>query len=413
MKLLITGIVICIIIIMSLIILNRNIYFSEDFANKESSYNQNTIEDLIELSYLPFNPYEKDEQTEYDVIDLYKKILDRLPTSLEIKYGILTSKLKLIEDLYNSPEYDKLFKVQNNDANGNIEGSIAKRNLIKRLSDLYKKTYSKDVPDRMVMPLRDCYIHLRCNYYLFMAMIQSKTYPNFENDVLTTTVITKKNLLEKFDKYFNLLELKLLAEDKAKVNKTSSDIKYSNIEDEFKKYYNAIPMNVNKEISGKINLNELKSYLTDTQKEGLNVTECYQNSNNDNNAQLSTREPEKKCSTQSKELNDFKKLINAREPEKLKDDVIKKIPKNSEVYVRIYDPINYKQTYKGSLEDTKNLYRPPVCTSLGQAQLTKPIFTESKLLFQGTDIERAFEETQVGSIMPKFTYREYQDVRIQ
>ena len=397
---------------MSLIILNRNIYFSEDFANKESSYNQNTIEDLIELSYIPFNPYDKDEQTEYDVVDLYKKILQRLPTSLEIKYGIMTSKLKLTEDLYNSPEYDKLFKVQNNDANGNIEGSIAKRNLIKRLSDLYKKTYSKDVPDRMVMPLRDCYIHLRCNYYLFMAMIQSKTYPNFENDVLTTTVITKKNLLEKFDKYFNLLELKLLAEDKAKVNKTSSDIKYSNIEDEFKKYYNAIPMNVNKEISGKINLNELKSYLTDTQKEGLNVTECYQNSDN-NNAQLSTREPEKKCSTQSKELNDFKKLINTREPEKLKDDVIKKIPKNSEVYVRIYDPINYKQTYKGSLEDTKNLYRPPVCTSLGQAQLTKPVFTESKLLFQGTDIERAFEETQVGSIMPKFTYREYQDVRIQ
>ena len=397
---------------MSILILNRNIYFSEEFCNKESSYNQNTIEDLIELSYIPFNPYDKDEQTEYDVVDLYKKILQRLPTSLEIKYGIMTSKLKLTEDLYNSPEYDKLFKVQNNDANGNIEGSIAKRNLIKRLSELYKKTYSKDVPDRMVMPLRDCYIHLRCNYYLFMAMIQSKTYSNFENDVLTTTVITKKNLLEKFDKYFNLLELKLLAEDKAKVNKTSSDIKYSNIEDEFKKYYNAIPMNVNKEISGKINLNELKSYLTDTQKEGLNVTECYQNSDN-NNAQLSTREPEKKCSTQSKELNDFKKLINTREPEKLKDDVIKKIPKNSEVYVRIYDPINYKQTYKGSLEDTKNLYRPPVCTSLGQAQLTKPVFTESKLLFQGTDIERAFEETQVGSIMPKFTYREYQDVRIQ
>jgi len=408
MKLLISGIVICLIIIMCLIILNRNIYFSEDFANKESSYNQNTIEDLIDLSYIPYNPYEKEEITEYDVIDIYKKILERLPTTNEIKTGVLISKIKLTEDLYNSPEYDKLFKVQNNDANGNIESSIAKRNVISKLSALYRKIYNKEIPDRMVMPLRDCYIHLRCNYYLFMAMIENKIFPKFENDVLTTTVITKKNLLEKFNKYYNLLELKLIAEDKVKVNKTTKDIQFNKIENDFNKYYNAIPMNVNKELSGKINLNELKSYLTDTQKEGL--TECYTNSSSD---EIATRNPDKKCPIQSKEITDFKALIKTKEPEKLKDDVIKKIPKNSEVYVRIYDPINYKQTYKGSLEDTKNLYRPPVCTSLGQEQLTTPIFTESKLLFQGTEIDKAFKETQVGSIMPKFTYREYQDVRIQ
>jgi hypothetical protein len=57
-------------------------------------------------------------------------------------------------------------------------------------------------------------------------------------------------------------------------------------------------------------------------------------------------------------------------------------------------------------------YKAPICTSLGQKQLAQPIFTESKLLFQGTDIRTAYTDTQVGSIMPKFIYKEYKDVKI-
>ena len=57
-------------------------------------------------------------------------------------------------------------------------------------------------------------------------------------------------------------------------------------------------------------------------------------------------------------------------------------------------------------------YKAPICTSLGQQQLAQPIFTESKLLFQGTDLKTAYTETQVGSIMPKFIYKEYKDVKI-
>ena len=93
-------------------------------------------------------------------------------------------------------------------------------------------------------------------------------------------------------------------------------------------------------------------------------------------------------------------------PDKTQDK-IKKLPENTELYYRIYDPINYKDSNKSDLN-----HRAPICTSLGQPQLTQPIFTDSKLLFQGTDFDKAFEETQVGSIMPKFIYKEYQDVKI-
>ncbi len=395
MKLLITGIVISIIIIFSLIILNRNIYFSEDFSNARS-YDQDTIEDLIDIAYIPENPYEKEEISEYDVIDIYKKILDRSPTANEIRYSILVSKNKLIEDLYNSFEYDKSLKLQNNNANVGIEGALAKRNLINKLNEIYKRKYKKEIPDKMVMPLRDCYIHLRSNYYLFVVMVENANYPKFENEVLTSITLSKKLLLQLFRKHFNLLELKLLAQNKIKVDKVSGDTSFNKIKEDLDKLRSTIPNNSNTDTSNNVALSELNAYLnpSSSPNKPLSLKEGYVNNDD-------------------KELEELKKLIKTREPERLKDDVIKNLPKGSEVYVRVYDPINYKQTYRGTPTSSKDMYRPPICTSLGQPQLTSPIFTESKLLFQGTDIDKAFDETQVGSIMPKFTYREYQDVRIQ
>ena len=50
--------------------------------------------------------------------------------------------------------------------------------------------------------------------------------------------------------------------------------------------------------------------------------------------------------------------------------------------------------------------RPQVCTTLGQKQLIQPVFTNSSLLL-GTPLGEAAQDTQVGSIMPKFEYKEY------
>ncbi len=72
---------------------------------------------------------------------------------------------------------------------------------------------------------------------------------------------------------------------------------------------------------------------------------------------------------------------------------------------RIYDPIDYKQHYRGDMRN-----RPNVC-SYGTKQIVQPIFLNSSTLFQGTDLKEAAENTQVGSIMPKFEYREYEDTK--
>ena len=72
---------------------------------------------------------------------------------------------------------------------------------------------------------------------------------------------------------------------------------------------------------------------------------------------------------------------------------------------RIYNPIDYKQNYRGDMR-----YRPSVC-SYGTKQIVQPIFVNSSTLFQGTDLKEASENTQVGSIMPKFKYYEYEDIK--
>jgi hypothetical protein len=71
---------------------------------------------------------------------------------------------------------------------------------------------------------------------------------------------------------------------------------------------------------------------------------------------------------------------------------------------RIYNPIDYKYHYRGETP-----HRPNVC-SYGTKQIVQPIFLNSSTLFQGTDLKEAAENTQVGSIMPKFEYYEYEDV---
>lgn len=393
MKIVISIIVILIIIIAVIIILNSNIYFSEDFSSKkESSYNQGNIDDLIPISYLPDNPYEKIKLNEYDVIDIYKKILIRSPTDDELKSKVFLSKEELTEDLYNSIEYDKISKLQTNSSDSNIESSIAKRNLSAKIYEIYLKTYNKDVPFKMDTILRDCYVHLRSNYYLFVAFIESPKYPKFENEILTSISMSKQKLLELFNEHFNLLELKLKAEDKIKALK--GNIKEKSI-DKIKNDLSKVTLNVNipgtpKSLINNIDVNQLKNLLK-TDIKPLELKETYSNKEDDN-------------------IKILKDMIKVRGPEKINEetDIMKGLPKDSEVYVRVYDPINYKQSYRGPVE-----FKPPLCNSLGQPSLEVPVFPESKLLFQGSDLETAFKNTQVGSMMPKFEYKEYQEVRIK
>ena len=453
MRIIISVIVIIILLFFLLLLIISN-YTTETFINIKDlediknykgkvTDTYDTIDNPIEDNLLPINPNEKIKLTEYEVIDIYKNIVERPPNIQELKKHAYLSNSELKEFLFNSPEYDKLIKTQNNDVNSGIEGAIAKRNIINRIIAKYSTIYKNELPVKMMIPLRDCFIHLQLNEFLFTAMLESLNYKKFEVDVLSTYVLTKKVLLQLFNKHFNTLELKLLAQDKINElnrnkNIISSEIEkikdellttavnladsatgtkqiLDNIKSSFPNVYDELMKSITSDTSktndttSKTDIDILNDYLKSKEK--------YQNKKESfNSKEIIT---DKKESFNSKEIitkelfnnNDDEiipdKIIENLELSKSTERIINKLPEHAELYVRVYEPMKHNNSYK--LPDG---YKAPICTSLGQKELTQPIFTESKLLFQGTDLETAFTETQIGSIMPKFIYKEYKDVKI-
>ena len=403
------SIIIIIILIIFLVILLHSSYYTETFIsnkalNEIKNYkgkidNNDTIEKPISDSLIPYNPKSKIELSEYDVIELFKSIMQRPPTISEMKKYVYLKSNELKELLYNSAEYDKLIKTQDNNVNNGIEGAIARKNIINRIMKIYSNVYKNELPIKMMLPLRDCFIYLQINEYLFIAMLESYNYKKFEADVLSTYVLTKKILLELFNKHFNALELKIIAQEKINKNNNIITSIASDINDIKSELLNITSIGGNDNITDYIKntfpnvFNNLVSNTTTTEK--------YENKDiNENNKLISNA-----TTTEKYENNDIKEHLEINE-DKIKKKV-KNLPDDSEIYVRVYDPVTHNRSY---LNDYK--YKAPVCTSLGQKQLTQPIFTESKLLFQGMDLDKAFEDTQVGSIMPKFVYREYNDIKL-
>ena len=328
------------------------------------------ITDSISDKYLPYskNIYKYNHKTpedinnEYIIISIYKNLLARQPDRNELAKNLNLFRSGELDDetlkiqILNSPEYMRNTKMQSNEIEPGLESAIAREDLLTKLSIMYNNELKEIAPKSMLLPLRDIYIHLQYNDYLFRAMLINNHYFKFEKEVLSTPLLSQEKLLKLFDKYFILSELKSVANDIRKKQLL-----------EMKNELGKIPeplINKGREIC---------DHDTDI-KEILNQI--------------------KKQSNKVFDKDDVAKV--------LKDGNYK-----SDHFIRVYDPIKYAQQYRGD-----PLFRPPVCTTLGQKQLVQPVFENSKTLFQGTNIKEAAENTQVGSIMPKFEYKEYQDINI-
>ena len=425
----IISIIVILILIFFLILLIQSNFVKETFITQKDlddikkysgrltieSYE--TIDIPISDSLIPYNPKSKIELSEYEVIDLTKSILQRPPTIQEMKKFAYYTSNDLKEYLYNLPEYDKLIKTQDNHVNNGIEGAIAKKNIINRIMIIYSTITKKDLPIKMMTPLRDCFIHLQLNEYLFTAMLESYNYSRFEVDVLATYVLTKKVLLYLFNKHFNVLELKLVAQDKINsINNKTIDFSkeldsikkdilsigdndlVDSIKNSFPNVFNEILKSTLKD--DPIDAETIASIKTTPNKTDIDLLNLYLKS-------VERFIPEKEIKKEEKK--EIKKEI--KEELTINTNTNKAIaafPENSELYVRVYNPVKRNTTYTNIPDG----YKPPICTTLGQDTLTQPVFTQSKLLFQGTDLNDAFEKSQIGSIMPKFIFKEYNDIKI-
>jgi hypothetical protein len=446
--------------------------YKTDATNAELSMNTNymyyrqsgddlekTILDPIEDTYLPYNDekYKSDPEfastnniNEFVIIDVYKKLLNRHPRPQELNknlqdfYEKLGNEEKLKMKIYNSTEYKMIVKMQSNDVEPGLIRHISHTKLIDSLKPLYKQHYEKNLPDKMLVPLKQCYIHLQYNDYLFKAMLMHDKYIMFEKAVIREYIMTDKKLLDIFNKHFVLYELRLIANElkrrdiiKRKAFETPIALHTDSSKNAASSTDNSdTAMNSGKQISDIVkdgnsvfNINiTLNDKNKDESKPYSMTTEII--NNNMDNRDMSTSDnsiTKEEASGDSdgsdgsggsgvsggserldgipeyKEHPDYGTIYNKEDGKANGYNTIKR-DKSYRMGNRIYNPITYKQQYRGHPG-----YRPNVC-SYGTEQVVNPVLLKNSNLFQGTDLEDAFKNTQIGSIMPKFEYREYEEI---
>jgi hypothetical protein len=445
--------------------------YKTDATNAELSMNTNymyyrqsgddmekTIMDPIEDTYLPYNDVKyKDDPgsvsankiNEYVIIDVYKSLLNRQPRREELNknlqefYEKLGNEEKLKMKIYNSTEYKMIVKMQSNDVEPGLVRHISHTKLIDGIEPLYKQHYEKNIPEKMRVPLKQCYIHLQYNDYLFKAMLIHDKYRDFEKTVMREYIMTDKILLDIFNEHFVLYELRLIANelkrrdiikrkafetpialhtDSSEKAASSSDSKETKMNSD--KHISDIVKDSNSVFNINITLNdknkdESKPYSMTTQIINNDMSaDTYSTKTNEGGTIMkSGTSSESSKSGLSNESNNTKingipeytdhpkdgMVINSKTGKMEPYNKVQRDP-SYKIGNRIYNPLTYKQQYRGHPG-----YRPNVC-SYGTEQVVNPVLLKNSNLFQGSDIEYAFNNTQIGSIMPKFEYREYEEI---
>lgn len=189
--------------------------------------NKISIDDPISDAYLPYSrnvfdtPVKTPEQANYEylIISMFKNVLDRNPSASEIhKYASLLAEGDLDEsllriNLLNTVEYRRNIALQSNGVSADLEYSYAKEDLISYINKLYFMELNKEPHKKMLLPLRDMYVFLQSNEYLFRALLIHDKYVLFEKDVMSARLLTKANISDIFNKYYILYDLKLIAND--------------------------------------------------------------------------------------------------------------------------------------------------------------------------------------------------------
>ena len=404
---------------------NDELYFSTESTNYKQSNDDSykSILEPIEDNYLPYinTQYEDDpkymaEKTinEYAIIDIYKNILDRHPKPKELMVNLQdfyeknSNEEKLKLKLYNSTEYKIIVKMQSNYIDPTLISNISEQNIIEYLLKIYKDFFNKFPHDKMKIPLKQCYIHLQFNDYLFKAMLMHDNYLNFERAVLREYIINDEKLLEIFDKNFVLYELRLIANEL----KRREILKRDALKTPIALTTDASKNSADSSNDENTNLNSGK-HIADIMKNSepvFNINIIMQDKNMSSPYRVNAEDIDIDKNTSNifnpSDISGHSASILEYNPFDISNPILKLGNNPNNIRTdnsnnRIYDPVTYKQHYRGPME-----YRPNVC-SYGTKQVVNPLYLNSP----GTELKEAIENTQIGSIMPKFVYREFEDVK--
>lgn len=313
--------------------------------------------------------------TEERVIALYRSILFRTPDAKELvddvrnvnsgKWTLAGLRQRLID----SPEHQRLTKMQTNELTPELQKVVSDKELINFITIIYFDERKHQMPDYMILPLRDAYILFEYNEFTFRAMLRHKNYGLVEEDVDRDV---KGNNQMTQDEFEALLIKHIGSIDSIKAE--GEKLAEQQLKDDASKAENdrALRFGVNWG-SANASSGTVQRTVSDTDSDMTPM------------------------------LND---IVNRSDRAFCKDDAAKLLDKLHEETYNIPVKLHYgEMVLRPEMSWSVPQPAPPVCTTLGQKPLIQPVMTDSKLLL-GTPLNETTQEG-VGSIMPKFVYKEY------
>lgn len=308
-----------------------------------------------------------------DVIDLYYKTLNRAPTSEELKKHVKAVKAKDYDyreielRIINSDEYQRYIKTQTNMLLPETKRMIEEKDIISLIKVIYFKIRNKKLNKDLYLPLKDLFIYFDYNIYKFVAMLRDSNYLEFENEIKKNTKLSRESLIELYHDMFDDTKLNYDADALEKIDKSLS---------KGKRLIDRLKAKDDEPIRPEdINTDALLQFLM------KNVTNIEKK---DEAAAALVKKP-------------------APPPQKLYLTTDQHCTASQRVYLP--DEAKILTTASGMSVPERH---PPVCIPVGKPNVPTEVMFGS---FHGTSLDEA-QDTQVGSIMPKFEYRRYIEVPV-
>lgn len=309
------------------------------------------------------------------VIDIYNAILKRNPTKDELskhvraldKQEYPVSEIEI--RLYNSDEYQRIIKTQSDILAPETTRILQEKEIIEYVKTIYQYAFKKKPEIDILLPLKDLFIYFDFNPYKLLALFRQSKYKEFEEDFKNSKNLTKQVLIDMYLARFDDIKLTQDAEALKQTEKLASLSKSPQI------------------VSG-------VSTSADGAAIGLKDTD--------------TDKLLKYLLSKGLYITDKDKIEAGKQLTGEQKGLVKQIETGAGSYCtgqRVY------LTPDAKIVDTGYGFavpqrHPPVCIPLNGKNKVNPVVFGD---YSGTPLEEA-NQTQVGSIMPMFEYREYIDI---
>jgi len=353
------------------------------------------------------------------VNQMYTDLLKRQPTSQElvtasrdISSGKITFK-QLKRRILDTDEYQLTMKMQSNELAPELPKMLSDKEMITSLGVIYTQETSQIIPSKIVLPMRDLYIYFDYSDGTIRALLRDAAYPNFESDLINTPNLDNPTLIDMLNTYFNVDTLRNIGASIDLVQNTAG----ASPDDKLPRSLNdtdtdMTPM-VNSIMTATATAKTTPIILYDANGNQVVFPPGPDAKGNPSGTLYDQNGNIVDPSTITGGMTVFDANGNALSTSINVNELTDATPDSLNNY-----KINYVKVQLPTHQDDMVLmpelawsvpnYRPPVCTTIGKEPLVQPVFsdTNSRLLL-GTPLDQAANNTAVGSIMPKFTFKEY------